>query len=90
MVEARGDDDPEFIGTYRVLARLGSGGFGNVYAARSAARGGELVAVKRVHRHVVQETDDFRGRFEREIRSMQRVASAFVPRFVAEFGRRCL
>ena len=82
MVDARGDDDPGFIGDYQVLARLGSGGFGNVYAARAATPRGELVAVKRVHRHVVEETPDFQGRFEREIRAMQQVTSHFVPRLV--------
>jgi serine/threonine protein kinase len=82
MVEARGDDDPSSIGAYRVLARLGSGGFGNVYAARTDTPGSDLVAVKRVHRHVVQETPDFQGRFEREINAMQRVTSSFVPGFV--------
>jgi outer membrane protein assembly factor BamB len=82
MVEARGDDDPGFIGNYRVLARLGSGGFGTVYAARADAPGSELVAVKRVHRHVVEETPDFQGRFEREIRAMQQVTSRFVPNLV--------
>lgn len=74
--------DPEIIGTYRVLAWLGKGGFGDVYAARAEARyRGELVAVKRLRSEITDDSLD-RGRFEREISSMERVSSGFVPHLV--------
>jgi outer membrane protein assembly factor BamB len=76
LLRARTSGDPDFVGPYRVRARLGGGGFGTVYAA--SGPGGELVAVKTVHRQLLEE-DDFRDRFGREIRAMERVESKYVP-----------
>ncbi|HEV7624938.1 MAG TPA: serine/threonine-protein kinase [Streptomyces sp.] len=66
-------DDPRTIGPYRLLRRLGAGGMGRVYLARSA--GGRTVAVKVVHPHFSVD-EQFRERFRREVASARRVGTA--------------
>ncbi|WP_042398811.1 serine/threonine-protein kinase [Streptacidiphilus carbonis] len=67
-------DDPTAIGAYRLIARLGAGGMGRVYLARSA--GGRTVAVK-VVRPELAESADFRSRFRREVEAAQAVSGAY-------------
>ncbi|MFD9336842.1 serine/threonine-protein kinase [Streptomyces sp. NPDC060028] len=64
-------DLPE-IGGYRLLARLGAGGMGEVFLARTAS--GRPLALKTVHRDLSLEPD-FAERFAREIRTNDRVRS---------------
>ncbi|RKE18941.1 protein kinase domain-containing protein [Streptomyces sp. TLI_171] len=66
--------DPETVGPYRLLARLGVGGMGRVYLARSA--GGRTVAVKVVRADLAGDAD-FRERFRREVSAAQAVGGAF-------------
>lgn len=63
--------DPHHIGAYRLLGRLGTGGMGQVYLARSDR--GRTVAVKLV-RMELAEIDEFRDRFRLEVRAARRVA----------------
>ncbi|MFH8377320.1 protein kinase [Streptomyces cyaneofuscatus] len=63
-------EDPSGIGPYRLFARLGEGGMGWVYLARSP--GGDTVAVKLVRREIAAQ-DEFRRRFTREVRAARRV-----------------
>ncbi|MEV7443508.1 protein kinase [Streptomyces sp. NPDC091204] len=56
-------DDPQALGDFRLLARLGSGGMGTVYLARSA--GGRTVALKTVHTRIAADAS-FRARFRLE------------------------
>ncbi|KUJ67107.1 hypothetical protein ACZ90_30145 [Streptomyces albus subsp. albus] len=62
--------DPQRIGPYLLLGRLGAGGMGRVFLARSA--GGRTVAVKVVHEEHASNAQ-FRARFRREIDSARRV-----------------
>ncbi|MDQ0933499.1 protein kinase domain-containing protein [Streptomyces turgidiscabies] len=64
------DGDPVWIGAYRLVARLGAGGMGHVYVARSER--GRTVAVKLVRRELAEQ-DEFRDRFRREVAAARRV-----------------
>ncbi|WP_371680958.1 serine/threonine-protein kinase [Streptomyces sp. NBC_01276] len=64
--------DPLEIGGYRLLARLGEGGMGEVFLARTAS--GRALALKTVHRELGREPG-FAERFDREIRTSDRVRS---------------
>ncbi|WP_282085087.1 serine/threonine-protein kinase [Streptomyces tendae] len=66
--------DPERVGPYRIVARLGSGGMGRVYLAGSP--GGRAAAVKVVHEELAEDPA-FRRRFGREVAAAQRVAGPF-------------
>ncbi|MEU6326399.1 serine/threonine-protein kinase [Streptomyces sp. NPDC047049] len=63
-------DDPQWIGDYRLVSRLGSGGMGRVYLARS--EGGRTVAVKLVKAELAVE-EEFRDRFRAEVAAARRV-----------------
>ncbi|GAB3213629.1 serine/threonine-protein kinase [Marinactinospora thermotolerans] len=66
--------DPERIGRYRLIGRLGAGGMGQVFFGRSV--GGRAVAVKRIHPHLATDTS-FRQRFAREVSAARQVSGAF-------------
>ncbi|MGW6707867.1 protein kinase domain-containing protein, partial [Streptomyces sp. NPDC054956] len=66
--------DPSRIGPYLLLGRLGAGGMGRVFLARS--EGGRTVAVKVVHEEHVSDAQ-FRARFRREIDSARSVGERY-------------
>ncbi|MFD9902931.1 serine/threonine-protein kinase [Streptomyces sp. NPDC059063] len=74
VFEALEPDDPRHIGRYRLAARIGAGGMGRVYLARSP--GERLFAVKVVRPDLAQD-GDFRRRFTREVAAARRVSGAF-------------
>ncbi len=69
-VEPLNAEDPVRIGPFRLIGRLGVGGMGRVFLARSA--GGRTVAVKVVHAELAAR-DEFRRRFAREVAALERV-----------------
>jgi hypothetical protein len=72
--------DPEQIGGYVLVGRLGAGAMGRVYLGRSAA--GRLVAVKTIKIELADEPD-FRTRFAQEVAAARRVSGAFTAAVVA-------
>ncbi|MFD3758667.1 serine/threonine-protein kinase [Streptomyces sp. NPDC058622] len=66
--------DPHRIGPYRLLSRLGAGGMGQVYLARSDR--GRTVAVKLVHPELAAR-EEFRIRFRQEVAAARRVGGAW-------------
>jgi len=72
--------DPEQIGGYVLLGRLGAGAMGQVYLGQSAS--GRLVAVKTIKIEFADEPG-FRTRFAQEVAAARRVSGAFTAAVVA-------
>ncbi|MEU8732950.1 serine/threonine-protein kinase [Streptomyces tendae] len=73
-METLQSDDPRELGGYRLLRRLGAGGMGRVYLARSP--GGRTVAVKVVRPDLAAD-HDFRERFRHEVEIAKAVSGRF-------------
>ncbi|WP_433475911.1 serine/threonine-protein kinase [Spirillospora sp. CA-142024] len=71
--------DPARVGPYRLLARLGAGGMGQVYLGRSQGR--RLVAVKVVHPHFADNAV-FRRRFTKEVAAARRIGGFYTARVI--------
>jgi hypothetical protein len=78
-VDALRDRDPAHIGAYTLLARLGAGGMGQVYLARSP--GGRLVAIK-VIRDEITDHPEALARFRREAETVRAVRSAYTANLI--------
>ncbi|MFJ2743671.1 serine/threonine-protein kinase [Streptomyces sp. NPDC087440] len=74
MESLRPRQDPDRIGSYTLLARLGAGGMGQVYLGRSP--GGRLVAIK-VIRDEITDHPEALARFRREANTVRAVRSAY-------------
>ena len=74
MVKDLLPSDPVMVGPYRLLGRLGQGGMGQVYRARSP--GGRLVAVKVIRPELAGDSG-FRARFAREVVMARKVSGMF-------------
>ncbi|MEU5956823.1 protein kinase [Streptomyces sp. NPDC047525] len=71
--------DPAEIGGYPLEARLGSGGMGTVFLARTAS--GRPVAIKLIHQQYAGD-EEFRIRFRQEVAAARRVSGAFTAAVV--------
>jgi eukaryotic-like serine/threonine-protein kinase len=73
MEPLRGDD-PHQVGRYRLVARLGSGGMGQVFLGFSPS--GRPMAVKVVHRDLARD-QAFLHRFRQEVAAARKVSGAY-------------
>jgi len=73
-VEPLAAGDPWQVGAYRLRARLGSGGMGQVFLGYSPA--GRAVAVKVIHPELAKDPM-FRTRFRREVAAAKAVSGAY-------------
>ena len=71
--------DPASVGPYRLLGRLGAGGMGEVYLAKSP--GGRLVAIKLIRPELAEERG-FRSRFASEISAARNVSGIYTAAVV--------
>jgi serine/threonine protein kinase len=71
--------DPDRIGPYVILDRLGAGAMGQVYLGRSPS--GRLVAVKTIRVDLAEEPG-FRTRFAQEVAAARRVSGVFTASVV--------
>ncbi|MFI6649458.1 PQQ-binding-like beta-propeller repeat protein [Streptomyces sp. NPDC050529] len=71
--------DPAEIGGYPLEARLGSGGMGTVFLARTSS--GRPVAIKLIHQQFAGD-EEFRIRFRQEVAAARRVSGAFTAAVV--------
>jgi hypothetical protein len=74
VVDALQPGDPQWVGRYRLLKRLGTGGMGRVFLGQSP--GGRLVAVKLI-RPELADDPGFRRRFAHEVSAARRVSGIF-------------
>jgi serine/threonine protein kinase/outer membrane protein assembly factor BamB len=66
--------DPDWLGPFRVTARLGAGGMGQVFLCQSA--GGRPVAVKMIRAELAVDPE-FRVRFQREVAAARKVSGLY-------------
>jgi eukaryotic-like serine/threonine-protein kinase len=71
--------DPQRVGRYQLLGRLGAGGMGQVFLGQSP--GGRLVAVKLIRAELAADRE-FRARFAREVAAARHVSGMFTAAVV--------
>ncbi|MFC7561678.1 serine/threonine-protein kinase [Actinomadura namibiensis] len=79
-VHALSPTDPRQVGRYRLEARLGGGGMGEVFLGRSP--GGRAVAVKVIRPELARDPE-FRRRFAAEVEAARRVGGFHTAQIVA-------
>jgi len=79
-MEGLTEADPRAVGEFRIRARLGAGGMGQVFLATSP--GGRMVAVKVIHPELARDSE-FVRRFRGEVEAARRVSGMYTAPVVA-------
>ncbi len=79
-MESLAAEDPRTVGEFRLRARLGAGGMGQVFLGTSPA--GRAVAVKVIHSELSRDPDFIR-RFRSEVSAAQRVSGVYTAPVLA-------
>ncbi|KUL62396.1 serine/threonine-protein kinase [Streptomyces sp. NRRL S-1521] len=80
LMDALRDEDPRRAGNFALLARLGSGGMGEVFLGRSHE--GRTAAVKLIHPDLARDPE-FRRRFRLEVAATRKVAGPWTASVLA-------
>ncbi|MEV6653624.1 serine/threonine-protein kinase [Streptomyces sp. NPDC051219] len=71
-------EDPPLLGEFRLLCRIGEGGFGDVFLARETSRRARLAAIKLIKQDVA-DSERLRPRFRSEIEAVSRAGGQGIP-----------
>jgi len=77
-MEPKKSNDPDYLGHWRVMGRLGEGGFGTVFLAESGA---QKAAIK-VIRDAAEVKDEGADRFKMEITALEKLVDPYIARVI--------
>ena len=78
-------EDPRVLGDFRLLCRIGAGGFGEVFLGRQVSRGGGLAAIKLI-RQDIADSERLRPRFASEVEAVSRAGGLGIPELLGADG----
>ena len=71
-------EDPEFIGGWKLIGRVGQGGFGTIYVG---TKDGLTAAIKLISREVIEDQESI-PRFANEVRSLKELNHPGIPKLI--------
>jgi serine/threonine protein kinase len=77
-MEPKKSNDPDYLGHWRIMGRLGEGGFGTVFLAESGA---QKAAIK-VIRDAAEVKDEGEDRFKMEITALEKLVDPYIARVI--------
>ena len=71
-------EDPEFIGGWKLIGRVGQGGFGTIYVG---TKDGLTAAIKLISREAIEDQESI-PRFANEVRSLKELNHPGIPKLI--------